>query len=117
MYFGKTYNKLSICYIIPFASILRLFKIFWPCRVANEKWYDSKADSRNKDIYIDIYVCVRNFQIQEILKGTHQCVVIIVIKAHLMLGYRASNIYITGIELVLTCLAVGQSPSGVTIRL
>lgn len=24
-------------------------------------------------IYIDIYVCIRDFQIQEILKGTHQC--------------------------------------------
>ena len=67
-------------------------------------WYNSKADSRNKemDVYTHIYVCVYNIQIQGILKGTHQCTD----NCSWNIGIQ---IYITGIELILTCLAAGQS--------
>ena len=54
-------------------------------------------------MYIHMYICVYHVQIQGILKGTHQC-------TGTCSWNRGTQIYNTGIELILTCLlAADQS--------
>ena len=54
-------------------------------------------------MYIHMYMCVYHVQIQGILKGTHQC-------TGTCSWNRGTQIYNTGIELILTCLlAADQS--------
>lgn len=53
-------------------------------------------------MYIHMYMCVYHVQIQGILKGTHQC-------TGTCSWNRRTQIYNTGIELILTCLAADQS--------